>query len=73
MVPGFRIVIAQIPYGTRPSLLPFYHLFQAHQAGDCKMSPVTCRECGKEGILRGEVATFNFLFFGYTMDLLLHA
>ena len=35
------------------------------------MNPVTCQRCGKEGIPRGEVATFKFLFFRYAMNFLL--
>ena len=46
-----------------PRCYHFTIYFQTHQAQDCKMYPVTCRGCGKEGIPRGEVAIFKFLFF----------
>ena len=36
-------------------LCNLFPVLQSHQEQDCKMQPVQCRLCRKQGILRGEV------------------
>ena len=36
-------------------LFDLFPVLQSHEDKDCKMYPVQCRLCRREGILRGEV------------------